>query len=313
MARRLPPLNPLRAFEVAARHASFKSAGEELNLTQSAISRQVKTLEDYLRVSLFRRDNRTLELTEAGKQYLPALTQAFDTIDHATARLFNVGHKNRLFVKSSLRTFLMGWLVPRLPSFRDQRPDLEVNLSTSLSISSDDLFTEPVDIAISRDRPDVDGIRQETLLEEFLVPVCSPRLLESAGQVNSPGDLSRFTALHNSSRSDCWQVWLKGTGFSGVRLGSELHFDGFYMTIQAAIAGMGVAILPVPIAQEALRLGHLVQPLKRSVPSGDSYYLLYLSHRCDLPKIKDFRDWLFAEVAKDKLDPTREANNVAAQ
>ena len=296
MTRRLPPLNPLRAFEAAARHLSFTLAADELNVTQSAISRQVKTLETYLQAQLFQRSSRALVLTEAGKRYLPSVHQALDIIDHATAQLFGENTRDRLFIKSSLRTFSMNWLLPRLSSLRAEHPDLEIDFGTAVSISEEHFCRESIDVALGREYPRVEGLRREEFMKEVLVAVCSPKLMSGDVPILESSDIRHHTLLHNGTRPECWAVWLHKASVVGVDTTSGLVFDSFYLTVRAAIAGMGIAILPLPIAEEPLKRGHLVMPFEVRVTSGDSYSLLYLEHRSVLPKVQAFRDWLFREA-----------------
>ena len=307
MARRLPPLNPLKVFEVAARYCSFVRAAEELNITQSAVSRQVRTLEEYLQVPLFRRGHRALELTESARRYLPALTQAFDTIDHATGRIFDVKDKNRLFLKASLRTLFMSWLLPRFSSFRSRYPEFELNLSTSVTISGDDFYKEPIDVALSREHPNVEGLRCEAFMEELLIPVCSPSFLMASGQLKHANDMKGLTLLHNRTRSGCWRTWLEATDATDVDPEAGVTLDGFFITVQAAITGMGIAMVPRPIAEDWLLSGQLIQPFDLAVPSGDRYYLLYQEHRAKVPKIGAFRSWLFDEAKSVNRSSTSES------
>ena len=296
MRRRLPPLNPLRAFEAAARNLSFTLAADELSVTQGAISRQVKTLEDYLQTPLFRRGFRSLELTGTAKRYVPAIQEALNTIDYATGQLFKKTGNDRLYVKTSLQTFAMTWLVPRFSSFRQLHQDLDVDFVTSISLGEEDFFREPIDVAVGRERPKVKGLKAEEFMEEELLVVCSPNLLSSDNPLSIPADLAHHTLLHNGTRVSCWSVWLRQTGTKGIDTSSGLVFDSFYLTVQAAIAGIGVAVLPVPIADVSLRQGYLVTPFDLPVMSGEKYYLLYLEHRSEVPKIRAFRDWLFQEA-----------------
>ena len=296
MSRRLPPLNPLRAFEAAARHLSFTLAADELSVTQGAVSRQVRTLENYFQTPLFRRGSRSLELTDTAKRYVPAIQGALDTIDHATGQLFKKTDNDRLYVKTSLQTFAMTWLVPRFSSFRQLHQDLDVDFVTSISLGEEDFFREPIDVAVSRERPKVKGLKAEEFMEEELVVVCSPSLLSGDIPLSIPADLVHHTLLHNVTRASCWSVWLRQTGTKGIDTTSGLIFDSFYLAVQAAIAGIGVAVLPVPVADVSLRQGYLVTPFDFPVMSGEKYCLLYLEHRSEVTKIRAFRDWLFQEA-----------------
>lgn len=294
--RRLPPLNPLRAFEVAARNGSFTLAAKELNLTQSAISRQVGALERYLGVSLFRRESGRLEPTELAERYLPILSQAFDSMNSATESLFGSKDHSRLFIKSSLRTFSMTWLMPRLSSYRALHPDNEITLNTSTRIRAEDFDEEPIDIAVTRDPPHRPGLKREMLMDEYLTVVCNPGRKVDDVEITQPSDLARCTLLNNSVRPECWNIWFDKTEIDGVNRGEGPSLDGFSIVIQAAIAGIGVAVLPKPVAEQSIELGLLFEPFNFQVSSGGSYYLLYPEHRGSREKVRAFKEWLLAEA-----------------
>src|SRR3954471_7049645 len=193
MGRRLPPLNAIRAFEAAARHLSFTRAAEELNVTQAAISHQLKGLEDVLGLPLFRRMNRSLMLTEAGQSYLPPLRDALDQIADATAKLKASDSGGTLDI-STLASFAAKWLVPRLPRFQERHPQIDVRLSTSSHMV--DFTQQEVDVAIRFGRGGWPGVRAERLLTEDVFPVCAPCLLAGGKSLKTPEDLANFPLLH---------------------------------------------------------------------------------------------------------------------
>ncbi|MCG8692796.1 MAG: transcriptional regulator GcvA [Minwuiales bacterium] len=295
MRRQIPPLTALRAFEAAARHLSFTKAAEELNLTPSAISHQVKALEDFLGASLFRRLHRSLALTDVGRAYLPPLTEAFDRIHGATAEVLGRLYDGPLTV-TMVPTFAIRWLVPRLGHFQAQHPDIEVRLMTGVELV--DFEHSSVDAAIRYGNGDWPNVRKTLLMREELVPVCSPALLENGAPLKTPSDLKHFTLLHDLHRPDEWRMWLTAAGAKDVDPDRGPKFQGSALALQAAIEGLGVVIIYPPLAEQDLESGRLVIPLDFQLPVRSGYYLLYPEDRADDPRIKAFERWLLSEVPK---------------
>ena len=298
MLRNLPPLNALRAFEAAARHLSFNHAAEELHVTASAISHQVRTLEKFLGVQLFRRLNRQVALTAAGQSYLPALSGALDQIDRATRRVRQIREERSLTI-SVTPSFATGWLVPRLLSFQMQYADIEVRLITS--IEAVDFIRSDVDLAVRFGSGDWPGLYSHRLLTEAPAPVCSPRLLQEH-PLQHPADLRFFTLLHALPRLDKWRNWLNAVGVTGIDAERGPKFQTMLLTLEAAIAGLGVAMADRRLAARELASGELVLPFAIDLPSSSAYYLVYPEERKDDPRIGKFRDWLLAEVAQSAAD-----------
>lgn len=312
MSRRLPSLNALRAFEAAARHLSFSRAAEELHVTQGAISRQIRALETYLGVPLFRRLTRALQLTEHGEQYLPAMRDAFDRMEQATLRIVS-SREGGILTVSVLPTLAMRWLIPRLPRFTEAHPDIEVRMITSIRPVS--FSREDVDLAIRvglpadhPDRPagpridltmaeDWTGVRADWLMPDVLIPVCSPTLFERSPPLHRPEDLRSHTLLHTATRARAWPDWLSAVGVNGIDAEAGPAYGHFFMTLQAATEGRGVALVPKVLVLSDLAAGHLVAPFGAAVESAGSYYLLCRQHQWDLAKIRAFREWLSAECA----------------
>lgn len=310
MARRLPSMNALRAFEAAARHMSFSRAANELCVTQSAVSRQIKALETYLGVPLFRRLTRLIELTEYGKEYLPVARDAFDRIEQASLRLMNRRRRNVLTV-SVLPTFAMRWLIPRLPHFTASNPDIEVRMVTS--ILPVNFAREDIDIAIrvgslpdaapAHQGPRIDlemaedwaGVRADVFMPDVLVPVCSPDLLKRGTALAEPADLRHCVLLHTASRAHAWPDWGRAVGLAYKNIDQGPAFGHFFMTMQAAIEGRGVALIPYALAESDIAAGKLVIPFDRRTESSGAYHLLCRSHQWDSEPIRRFRDWLLLE------------------
>lgn len=310
MSRRIPPLNAVRAFESAARQMSFSRAGQELRVTQGAISRQIKSLEIYLGVPLFIRLTRALELTEHGRLYLAAAREALDRIEDTTLRIIAAPGGGVLTV-NVLPTFAMRWLIPRLTGFTGAHPGIEVRMITS--ISPVHFEREDLDVAIRvgappsvrgpRRGPRIDlemaadwaGVRAELLMPDVLVPVCSPALRAGPNPLRRPADLASHVLLHTASRPHAWPDWLRVVGLAGIDAEAGPAFGHFFMTLQAAMEGKGVALVPRVLVESDLASGHLSVPFDIPVESAGAYYLLCRERQANLPKIRAFRDWLLAE------------------
>lgn len=294
MGRRLPPLNAVRAFEAAARHLSFTKAAEELNVTQAAVSHQVKALEERLQVPLFRRLNRGLVLTGAGASYLRELEDIFDRLEEATKRLRASEAMGALTVSTST-SFAAKWLVPRLQRFRERRPDIDVRIDANDSLT--DFRRDDVDIAIRYGRGVYPGLSSVQLLQDIVFPVCSPKLLEGPHQLQAPADLKHFTLLHDQGVVEDWRTWLRTAGVSEVDPTRGPVFSHSAMMIEAAIAGQGVALARRSMVARDVREGRLVQPFPLSLKAEFSYWVVCPELSADKPKIAEFRNWLLEEAA----------------
>jgi LysR family glycine cleavage system transcriptional activator len=292
IAGNLPSLNALRAFAVAGRHLSFTRAAEELHVTQGAVSRLVKQLEADLGVSLFSRGPRGLELTEAGAAYLPPLADAFERMQAATRLIMRSARPANRLAITMLPTFAMRWFMPRLADFHQLNPDIAVDVT-----SADrpvDFASEPVDVGIQYGS----GQWAESLHAEFLFPetvtlVASPALLKRR-PLAGPDDVKRHTLLMHSTRPDAWTEWFAAAGLKGAA-GKGPAFEHFFMSIEAAVNGLGLALVPDFFVTQELRDGRLVEPLpalRLQRPGG--YYLLCLKGREREAAIRAFRNWLFS-------------------
>ncbi|MEE8248257.1 MAG: transcriptional regulator GcvA [Alphaproteobacteria bacterium] len=292
MARRLPPLNALRAFEAAARHLSFTRAAQELNVTQAAVSHQVKALEERLGVKLFHRRNRALLLSEAGQAYLPPLRDAFDGLAAATERVLARDSSGALTV-SALNSFAATWLVPRLKRFRELHADIEVRLTASDHLV--DFAREDVDIAIRYGRGEWPGLRADRFLTEDIFPVCSPALLGGAQPLRRPGDLRHHTLLHDDMR-ESWRMWLLAAGVDDIDAYRGPGFSHSNLVTRAAIDAQGVALGRSALVQAELEAGTLVRPFRVSLPAEYAYYVVCPEVTAERPKEKAFRAWVLGEA-----------------
>ena len=295
MARRLPPLNALRAFEAAARHLSFTRAAGELHVTQAAISHQVKALEAHLGRPLFRRLNRALVLTEDAQMYLAGLREAFDMMDAATARLV-AGESRGVLTVSVLPSFAAKWLVPRLGRFREAHPGIDVRLAPSHELV--DFARDDVDIGIRAGAGHYPGLRTVRLLAEDMFPVCAPALIDGQPPLRAPADLRRHTLLHDDGYA-AWGLWLRAAGASAVEAEQGPIFLDASMALLAAAAGQGVALARGELAGGDLAEGRLVRPFALSLPAEFAYYVVCPEAYAERPKIRAFREWLLAEAGAE--------------
>lgn len=297
IARRIPPLNPLRAFEAAASHESFTKAGFELHVTQGAVSRQVKALEAYLGFDLFERTATGVELNQSGKIYAAALTQAFDAIAQATDELVAARSHTVLTIRG-YTTFLMRWLIPRLPDFQIKHPNIEVRLIAAGDPV--DFKRDNVDLGILYGNGRWKGLASDRLFCDELLPVCSPRLLraDGASPLCDPADLAHQTLLHLNRRRRDWPDWLADSGHGGLLSSHNYFFEDLGVVYQCAIAGMGVAMGQHAYVEDEIAAGRLIAPFGHILRRNEGYYLVCSQDRIEATKIAVFRDWLSTQIGE---------------
>ncbi len=295
MTVRLPSLNGLRAFEAAARHRSFTKAGIELNISQTAVSHRIRRLEEELGMRLFDRAKEGISLTQEGHGYLPGVRAAFRDIRLATERLRSEESDNVLTL-STLPSFAAKWLLPRLPSFLKVCPHIEVRVIGSTDII--DLEANGVDGAIRYGSGNWPGVRADRLMTDQLFPVCSPELLGGVQPLLRLEDLGSHTLLQTSGMTaGDWPLWLAAAGVSPDRQPDpKLTFNLTFMTIQAAIDGLGVAIGRKTYVEADLALGRLVAPFDIMLPSDGAFYFVSPADGATAPKIATFREWLLGQA-----------------
>src|SRR5579871_5721252 len=295
MTSRLPSLNGLRAFEAAARHLSFTNAAAELNVTQTAISHQIRRLEEELGIRLFVRQNRALTLTPQAKDYLPGVRAAFNDLRLATDRPLRKDNDHVLTV-STLASLAAKWLLPRLSTFQEAHPGIDVRITTSTALV--DFQRDDVDAAIRYGRGHWSGVRADWLMADELFPVCSPMLLKGDRPLKCPQDLAHHTLLHTSGGyDDDWRLWLTAADLpANISKPPGVTFDLIFMTVQAAIDGIGVAMGRTSYVQDDIAKGRLVVPFKITLPADAGFYLVSPEASDDPPKLKLFRQWLLAAV-----------------
>jgi LysR family transcriptional regulator of beta-lactamase len=294
MVRRLPSLNGLRAFEVAGRHGSFTAAAQELNVTQAAVSRLVRLLEERLGFALFRRHANALELTAQGQALLSGLTDSFDSIARLTDQVAGMRSGPVLTVGVG-PTLAVNWLIPRLTSFYRSHPDVEVRMATGGA-------TRPVrddwTCTIRRDTAAWRGYIAEPLFPSALVPVCTPAI---AAGLRRPADLRSATLIFVTHMPNEWPCWFEAAGLRlPVRPAAEVLFDGNPMAMQAVLDGVGVAVEQLAYVGDALAAGRLVAPFPIAAHKRETWFLEYRSSHRDDPALLAFRDWLHGEAERQR-------------
>ncbi|HST36077.1 MAG TPA: LysR family transcriptional regulator [Allosphingosinicella sp.] len=288
MIRPYLPLNSLRAFEAAARHLSFTKSAIELCVTPAALSHQVKALEARLGVPLFRRLPRGLALTDEGQALLPVLTEAFDKMA-AALDPFDGGKGREVLSVGAVGSFALGWLLPRLDDFTAAHPFVDLRLSTNNNRV--DIAEEGLDFAIRFGDGAWHGTEAMLLFEALLSPLCAP---ETAARLSEPADLTGEVLLR-SYRTGEWPAWLEAAGVSTPPLTGPV-FDSAALLVQAAIAGHGVALVPVRLFEEVLKEGRAVRPFRQQV-SLDGYWLTRLKSRRPTAAMAAFEAWIMAAAA----------------
>lgn len=295
MRRKIPSIDSLIAFEAAARHLSFTRSAEELSLTQSAVGRQVASLEDYLGTPLFNRVKRRISLTEAGEIYAKRVRENLERIERDT--LATIAHRNAggILELAVIPTFASRWLIPRLSQFYTDHEDIVINLTTR---AAPFLFKDtPFDAAIHFGDPVWPGSVTKYLFGEEITAVCSPRLLAGRAHL-SLMDVADFTLLHQSARPDAWRQWLTRAAIFDVDSMKGQRYELFSMLVEAARAGLGIALIPRFLVAQELKSGELVRPFDLTLPNDKGYYLVYPERKQNSPLIQAFERWLLTTAQR---------------
>lgn len=296
MRKTLPPLNALKCFEASARHQSFTKAAEELCVTQGAISKQIKLLEDHLGITLFERKHHILLLTPEGEHYLASISHALNIIEQATDSS-QIRERAETLHIAIAPTLSNKWFIPLLDSFTKQYPQVTIRLEAgSCQTDYDTPDTLPTDIAISeiREKP-WKYVTAEKIMDEELVPVCSPGFLSGIA-LNNPQKLLEYKLLQHTKRPNMWEEYLGAAGMEHVTIKHSMELAHFYMLIQAAIDGMGIALIPKIFIEEELQHNKLIIAYAFDFKSPYSCYLMVPKHKNELRKIRNFRRWLLSVV-----------------
>lgn len=297
--RRLPPLNALRSFESAARLGSFNQAAEELFVTPSAVSHQIKSLEEFLGLKLFQREKRQVQITVAGEKYLVAVSHALDELDAATRRLISAPNTSSLTFEAP-PAFLSRWLMPKIKDFQALYPDVELRLSTG-SVNKIDFDHSDLDMAVYfGDQPNDDDVAVHLVHRSVVVPVCSPRKMEE-DQIESLSDLLKQPLIHVTSRRNEWQRLLHKSGISMTGGEKGLSFSSTQLALGAALEGLGVALSDKALISRELQYGQLVVPVDVELLTGKAFYLVYPKDRQITYGMRVFREWLLDIMGLSEL------------
>jgi LysR family glycine cleavage system transcriptional activator len=306
MPRPLPPLSSLRSFEAVARQLSFTKAAEELHITPGAVSQQIRSLEELLGTKLFDRTKRWVALTEAGTRMLPDVQTGLGILSRAiSAKAMPIGERSLTI--SVAPSFASKWLLPKLPSFHDQHPDIELRISATVGLA--DFNRDRVDLAIRLGHGNYPGLHAEPLFAEALTPLCSPELLKREGRLKKPDELRKHRLIHDTSipgddEHSAWERWLALAGARDVSARRGAKFTLAELAMQAAIDGGGVVLGRIVLAEGDVAAGRLVQPFKIVLPLDVSYFLVRSGAMAPREEMLRFRTWLF-----DSLGPSPFARN----
>jgi LysR family transcriptional regulator, glycine cleavage system transcriptional activator len=306
-APRLPSLDLLKGFEAAARLLSFTKAGEELHLTQSAVSRQIQDLEEQLGVALFQRRHRSLVLTDAGQQLFAAAAQVLATMRAVTDRVRASSGGRRVLSVTTMASFASLWLVPRLAGFARAHHAVDVRIATEPRMQ--DLEREGLDVAIRYCTADLAGPNAVPLFGERVFPVCSPKLAgDPKRPLREPADLRHHVLLQYDDPEGFapwlnWKSWLELFGLADLRPAGSILLSGYEHIIPAAIAGQGVALGRSPLVRELIDAGTLVMPFPRASESSRAYFAVVSQNAAGRPEVDDFLSWLKSEAAGEENVP----------
>lgn len=300
-ARRLPPLNSLKAFEAAARRLSISLAAKELGVTPGAVSQQIKVLEDHAGAPLFRRDGGAVALTELGARLQPVLRDAFEQLKRAADIVYGPAGRRSLAV-SVPPSFAARWLAPRMVRFSAEHPEIEVWISADMQLT--DVAGGRADVAVRYGVGDYPGVRSELLLDAGVIPVCSPALLSGRHPLRKPADLADHTLIHvgagrvEEPRPD-WSAWLKARGVSGVDASAGSRYDQTAFAIEDAANGRGVALAPRAFVAADLASGRLVAPFADGYLPTDMAYHVLTRRNGGREEARTFVAWLRREANAD--------------
>ena len=294
MARPLPPLNSIRAFEVAARHLNFSRAAEELGVTQSAISKQVLALENHIGAQLFERLHDGLSLTLEGRELKESISPAFEMLSDAFNRFSRRPSRSNVFRLTTVASFASQFITPRLDTFEAQLPHIELEISTGDRLA--DLAREEIDLSIRYGAGEWDGLVSSELVKGVLVPVCAPDLFESSHDDKVSSILSSARRIQIFPNNE-WRTWEEVTGITLSQATKPFVMEHYLVAMQAVLAGQGVALLPEIIARKNLVSGNLKQ-FSTPIDWNQTFYFAHLPNAERRPMMRDVMAWFGAEVAK---------------
>ena len=295
MKRKIPSIEALIAFEAAARHLSFTRSADELAVTQSAVGRQVAVLEEYLGIALFNRVKKRLTLTEVGQLYAKQVRENLGRMERDTLAVMAHRNAGGILELAVIPTFATRWLIPRLPRFYEAHDNIVVNLSTR---AEPFLFTDTqFDAAIHFGDPIWPGAIAKYLFGEEMTAVCSPQFMNGRSGLG-PHDVPNFTLLHQSARPDAWRQWLAQAGVHDADSMKGQRYELFSMLVEAARAGLGIALVPRFLVSHELARGELMCPCNLPLRSDKGYYLVYPEHKQNSPWLQAFEAWLLSAASR---------------
>ena len=294
----LPPMADLLAFEAAARHTSISRAADELHLTQSAVSRQIRQLEAQLGMALFHRVRQRVVLSDAGRVYAADVRAALQQLSGATQKVMATAGGEGLLNLAVLPTFGTRWLIPRMGDFAARHPDVTVNFASRTEAF--DFALQPFDAAIHFGAPHWAGAACVYLMHEAVVPVCSPAFAERHA-IQQPQDLAAVVLLQQSTRPTQWAEWFEQVGVAGAPALRGPRFEQFAMIAQAAVSGLGAALLPSFLVEAEIAAGALTVLFPQALTGDDAYYLVYPESRAQVPLLLAFRDWIVGEAQAEAV------------
>lgn len=296
MARSIPPFASLRAFEAAARHCSFKKAAEELNLSPSAISHQIKSLEVHLGICLFQRTGNALEMTETARSYWSEVAAALNTLEAASARVEKARDDASLVI-NLYPSLVSTWLLPALGAFKSNNRDVDIRIVSSLEPIP---FTgSDIDVAIRYGDQKPADVMSRFLFAEDIVPVCSPSFLAAHGPFHDPGSILGSTLIYCINNPTEWSQWLGAAGLADIVPTRRMDLDNRALVVEAALGGLGCAMARTPYADRFLQSGDLVIPFDFRFTTGMNYYLCWPERKARFRHVKSFRNWLVSALGQD--------------
>ncbi|MCB5160609.1 transcriptional regulator GcvA [Marinomonas sp. E8] len=295
---RLPPLNSLKCFESAARHGSFNKAAKELSVTPSAISHQIKGLESFLGLELFRRTKRKVILTEAGESYLKPIKSIFEQLESATSELKSKQKTGSLRLAVA-PAFLTRWLMPRMERFQSRYPDIQIEISASSGLI--DFSANDIDMAVYFGNGDWDDVEAYYLRTAKLAPVCNPRLIKPEQPIVTPEDMRFYPILHVTKRKDEWHDWLQQQDLDPALFRRGLMFSSGSLTAGAAAQGLGISLTDPELIMPEMEAGTLKVLFDQHLITNRSFYLVYEKRRALTSAMSAFKEWIIEEMVDNKV------------
>jgi len=297
MRRRLPPFAALRAFEAAGRHNNFKKAANDIDLSASAVSHQVRSLEEYLGVQLFNREGGKPRLTSAGADYLDNIQCIFDQLEAATKNVSEYNSRPSLVI-NLFHSLASCWLIPHLPRFQKTHPDVDIKL---LSTYEPIEFTSgEIDLAIRYGAGNWTGLKSDLLFQDELSLVCSPEMAEKLPPLNEAAELCNFTQIRCSLGASEWQDWFRQAHIEVPDFKNSLELDSRALALEAAAKGLGIAIGRIPYVIDGLKTKRLCDPYSLNLDCEQGYYLVYPEHHANHTNVACFREWLLDESTRTR-------------